>query len=262
VWHYLFISIFFIVGLAVANFFWIRWTWLYALLGIGIWFAMLGSGIHATAAGIVVAMFIPARGKYDTDTFLSNVNNHLGKFACEPGSCGYSILLNRQHLVACHEIELSCHDLLTPMQRLEHNLQPWIAFVVLPLFALANAGLTLEGMDLSDAISHPVSLGVILGLSVGKPLGISLSTYLGCRLLKISLPSGVKWSHVIGASMLGGIGFTMSLFMSGLSFTSPEYVDLSKLGIMIASIVSGVFGFLVIRSVGDTAGESGRPATE
>jgi len=246
VWNYLAVSIFFLAGLALASFFWIRWTWLYALLGIGIWLAILGSGIHATVAGVVVAMFIPAKSRHDTDTFLNRVRNDLDQFECEPGSCGYSILLNPRHLNACQDIELGCHELLTPMQRLEHDLQPWIVFVILPLFALANAGFALKGMDLYHAISHPVTLGVMIGLVVGKPLGILLFTYLGYKGLRAPLPSGVNWSHIVGASMLGGIGFTMSIFISGLSFSSAEFVEFSKLGIFLGSLIAAVSGLVVL----------------
>lgn len=246
VWHYLLISVVFLIALAVANSLWIRWTWVYALLGIGIWFTILGSGIHATVAGVVVAMFIPARGKYDTDTFIKNVSTSLSNFECEPGSCGYSILLNSKHLSAVHAIELACHDVETPVQRLEHGLQSWIAFVVLPLFALANAGLSLKGMDFFRALSHPVSLGILLGLVLGKPLGITVFTYVAHKIAKAPLPSGVTWLHIIGASILGGIGFTMSLFISGLSFTSAGLVEFSKLGILVGSLVSGVLGLALL----------------
>jgi NhaA family Na+:H+ antiporter len=246
VWKYVLVSVLFLLALALANFFWVRWTVLYAVLGIGMWFAILGSGIHATVAGVLVAMFIPARGKYDTDTFITKVHRNLDDFQCEPGSCGYTILLNRQHLNACQSIELACHDLQTPLQRLEHGLQSWIAFLVLPLFAFANAGLHFEGMDVFHAMGHPVTLGIILGLVVGKPVGICLFTYVAQRILKTPLGSGVGWSHIVGASMLGGIGFTMSLFIQGLSFSSAHFQEYSKLGIFVGSLISGVMGLLFL----------------
>jgi NhaA family Na+:H+ antiporter len=249
VWHYLLLAILFLMALAVANFFWVRWTLVYAILGICIWFTMLGSGIHATVAGVIVAMFIPARGKYDTDTFLDKVHKQLSDFRCEPGSCGYTILLNPQHLNACHNIELACHDLQTPLQRLDHGLQAWIAFLVLPLFAMANAGISLEGVSVLHAMSHPITLGIVIGLVVGKPVGISLFTYLAHKILKAPLPSGVHWQHIVGASILGGIGFTMSLFISGLSFTSAESVAFSKLGILAGSVISGILGLIVLKAV-------------
>ena len=247
VWHYLLLSGLFLVGLAIANFFWIRSALIYAILGICIWFTILGSGIHATVAGVIVAMFIPARGRYDTDTFITEVDRLLQEFQCEPDSCGYSILLNPQHLNAAQGIEIACRDVLTPLQRLEHGLHSWIAYLILPLFALANAGFTLKGVNIAAAIGHPVTLGITLGLVLGKPIGITLFTYLAYRILKTPLPSGVNWSHIIGASILGGIGFTMSLFISSLSFASHEFVGYSKLGILAGSVVSGILGLVVLR---------------
>jgi len=249
VWHYLLVAILLLLALAVANYFWVRRTLVYAFLGICVWFAILGSGIHATVAGVLVAMFIPARGKYDTDTFINKVLKNLGDFRCEPGSCGYTILLNPEHLNGCQNIELACHDVQTPLQRLEHGLQAWIAFLILPLFAMANAGIALKGVNVIHAISHPVTLGIVIGLVVGKPVGISLFTYLAHKMLKAPLPSGVRWSHIIGAGILGGIGFTMSLFISGLSFTSAESVEFSKLGILAGSLISGILGLIVLRAV-------------
>jgi NhaA family Na+:H+ antiporter len=247
IWQYLAVAGLFLVGLALANSLWIRWTLVYALLGIGMWFAVLGSGVHATVAGVVVAMFIPARAKYDTDTFLGKVKAYTEEFECEPGNCGYTILLNKQHLDTVLAIEEACHDVETPLQRLEHGLQSWITVVILPLFAVANAGLVFEGLDFMNAMSHPITLGVALGLGIGKPLGIIIFTYLAFKVLKAPLPSGVNWSQILGAGMLGGIGFTMSLFISGLSFSSPEFADLSKLGILSGSLFSGILGLLVLR---------------
>ena len=246
VWSYLAVCVLFLMGLVVANLLWIRSPLVYGLLGVGIWFAILGSGVHATVAGVVVAMFIPARGKYNTDTFIETCKAHLKRFECEPGSCGYSILLHPEHLNAVHDINVACLDVETPVQRLEYSLHPWIVFLVLPLFALANAGLSLRGINMPVAVIHPVTLGIILGLVLGKPIGISLFTYLAFRIFKAPLPSGVCWSHIIGASMLGGIGFTMSLFISGLSFPPGDFTEFSKFGIIVGSLVSGVLGLGVL----------------
>jgi NhaA family Na+:H+ antiporter len=246
VWHYLLLSILFFAGLTLANILWIRWTLLYALLGIGLWFTILGSGIHATVAGVVVAFFIPARGRYDTETFLKKVKLYLEDFECGPEASGHTVLLNQEHLNDIRGIEEACHNVETPLQRLEYNLHPWISLFILPLFALANAGLLLKGMDIAHAFFHPVTLGIFLGLVLGKPTGIFLFTYLSSRIFKAPLASGVNWVHILGASMLGGIGFTMSLFISGLSFASNQYLELSKLGIIIGSIVAGVLGLVVL----------------
>jgi len=242
VWSYLIICIFFVAGLLVANLLWIRWTLLYALLGLGIWLAVLNSGVHPTVAGFVVAMFIPARGKYDTDRFVKKVEEIMDEFQCEEQSCGYSILLDRGHLNAVHALEIACHEVETPLQRLEHSLHPWIAFLLLPLFAFANAGLSLKGMDVTSIVHQPLTLGITLGLFLGKPIGIALFSFLAVRTGIAVLPAEVRWSHIIGAGLLGGIGFTMSLFVSGLSFSSPELLNYAKLGILLGSILSAVAG--------------------
>jgi NhaA family Na+:H+ antiporter len=246
-WDYLLLSILFLAGLAIANMLWVRSTLLYAFLGIGLWFTILGSGIHATVAGVLVAIFIPARGRYDTQTFLKKVKAYLDDFECDPDACGYSVLLNQEHLNDIRGIEEACHDVETPLQRLEYTLDPWISLVILPLFALGNAGLLLKGLDIANAILHPVTLGIFLGLVLGKPTGIFLFTYLASRIFKAPLTSPVTWGHILGASMLGGIGFTMSLFISGLSFSSTQFLELSKLGIILGSLVSGVLGMFLLR---------------
>ncbi|MCP4669187.1 MAG: Na+/H+ antiporter NhaA [Deltaproteobacteria bacterium] len=245
-WNYLLFSTFFFAGLAVANMLWIRWTLVYALLGSGLWFAFLGSGIHATVAGVMVAMFIPARGKYDTITFLEKIKGYLEHFECEPDSCGHTVLLNQKHLNDIRSIEEASHHVQTPLQRLEYNLHPWISMAVLPLFALANAGLVLKGVEIAETVFHPVTLGIALGLILGKPIGIFGFTYFAATIFRTPLTSGVTWSHILGASMLGGIGFTMSLFISGLSFSSAPFLELSKLGILLGSLISAVAGIIVL----------------
>jgi NhaA family Na+:H+ antiporter len=158
--------------------------------------------------------------------------------------------MNQQHLDAVQAIEIACSNVETPLQRLEHHLQSWVAYLVLPLFALANSGLALRQLDMFTAIRHPVTLGVALGLVSGKPLGIVSFTYLGFKLLQAPLLHGIKWSHIVGVSLLGGIGFTMSLFISGLSFTSVQLSDFSKLGIIAGSVVSGIAGWIVLGFLG------------
>jgi len=241
VWQNLIFSTLFFVALGVANALWVKKTLVYIVLGMGMWFTILGSGVHATIAGVVVALFIPATGKYDTETFARNVKAYLNQIVCE-NDCGRTILMNQQHLDAVQAIEIACSNVETPLQRLEHYLQSWVAYLVLPLFALANSGLALRELDMFTAIRHPVTLGVMFGLVFGKPLGIVSFAYLGSKLLQAPLLHGIKWSHIAGVGLLGGIGFTMSLFISGLSFTSAQVSDFSKLGIIAGWIVLGFLG--------------------
>ncbi|RTZ95437.1 MAG: Na+/H+ antiporter NhaA [Deltaproteobacteria bacterium] len=248
-WKYLLLSLLFLFLMAICNLLWIRVTLVYAVLGIGLWFAILGSGIHATVAGVLTAMFIPARGKYDTQTFINKVQRYIHEFNCQGEyECGYTILLNKNHQNAVHHIDMACEEVKTPLQKLEWNLNPWVAYLILPLFALANSGIVFRDLNFGESLSHPVTLGVLLGLIVGKPVGISLFTFLSVKLLKTELYTGITWQHILGASMLGGIGFTMSIFITGLSFENAAYTELSKLGIIFASLVSGGVGFFILRS--------------
>jgi NhaA family Na+:H+ antiporter len=255
IWSNLIISLFLIFGLAVANFFWIRQTLIYAILGLAVWFFVLGSGVHPTIAGVIVSFFVPARGRYDTDNFLQNIKKITEKFECEEQSCGYSILLNQEHMYAVQALEMACHDVETPLQRLMHALHPWVAFFILPLFAMGNAGLIFRGIVFSEAVSNPVILGIIFGLVVGKPIGILLFSYLSVKTGIASLPQEVRWSHIFGGAMLGGIGFTMSLFLSELSFSDPHIIDYARIAILAGSILSALFGMSYLGLISTSASD-------
>lgn len=245
-WQYLFVALFFLGCISVANLLWIRYTLLYVILGTGVWVAILGSGIHATVAGVVVALLIPAQGRYDTATFIQKVSRYLDKFDCDKESCGFTVLINQQHLTIIQNIGNACHQTMTPLQRMLGSLNSWVALVILPLFALANAGVYLGDMEMQTALTSSISLGVMLGLILGKPLGIFTFTFTASKLMKAPLSHGVTWAHIFGASMLGGIGFTMSIFISGLSFTDPKFLELSKFGIIGGSLISGVLGLIFL----------------
>lgn len=241
-WQYLLVSLLFLGGIVLANMLWVRYTLLYVLLGAGVWVTILESGIHATVAGVVVALLIPAQGRYDTGTFMQKVSRYLDKLDCSGDSCGYTVLINQQHLTVIQNIENACHQTQTPLQRMLGGLNSWVALVILPLFALANAGVYLGDMDIQASLASSVTLGVLLGLVVGKPLGIFSFTYAASKLLDAPLAHGVTWLHIFGAGLLGGIGFTMSIFISGLSFARPEFIELSKFGVICGSFLSAVLG--------------------
>ena len=233
--------------LALANAAWVRSALVYTVLGAALWAAVLLSGLHATVAGVLLALFIPARGMYDTDKFMQEVTHYLGEITCSADRCGYTILLDAKHLNAVQSIEMACHRVETPLQRMEHSLQPWVAFLIVPLFGLANAGFSLEGIGLADAVASPLAVGIAAGLFVGKPAGIVLFSWLFVRFGLASLPSGVTWTQVLAAGMLGGLGFTMALFIDGLSFTDPRFIDYAKLGILAGSLLSGIAGMVLLQ---------------
>lgn len=245
---YLVAAIVLIGVLFVLNRLWVLSPVPYFIVGALLWFAVSHAGLHATIAGVIVAMFIPAVGKYDTSIFLDMVQERLEQIRCEDEDCGNTIMVNRTHLNAVQDIELACREVATPLQRLEHGLSSWVGFLVLPLFALSNAGVVLGSIDLAEALVHPVTLGVTLGLAIGKPIGIFSFTYLVTKVLKTQLIQGVTWRHIFGASCLGGIGFTMSLFISSLSFGVPVYLEYAKIGIIAGSVICAVAGFLVLRT--------------
>ena len=219
----------------------------YAVLGLILWLAFLQSGIHATIAGVLLAFTIPASSRYDTNKFSEKVRQLISHFD-STGDEWKNVLNNseRQHDVLA--IEESCEKVLTPLQRFEHGLHPWVSFFIIPVFALANAGVTLTDMDILDALLSPVSLGIIVGLFIGKQLGIFAFSFLAVKLKLSSLPEGVNWKNLYGAGILAGIGFTMSLFIAGLAFNNPALIDLSKIGVLSGSLISGIVGFVFLRS--------------
>jgi NhaA family Na+:H+ antiporter len=218
---------------------------IYVLLGVVLWVCMIKSGVHATIAGVLLALVIPARTRISETQFLDSADASLAAFraADEPGT---TVLTNRGHQEALHELQAATDLAQSPLQRMEHSLHGVVAFVIMPVFALANAGVPLTGV--ASALGSPIALGIALGLLLGKPLGITLLSYAAVRAGAADLPEGVSWRQIHGASWLAGIGFTMSLFIAGLAFIDPSVLDTAKIGILGASMIAGVVGYLLVRS--------------
>lgn len=228
---------------------------LYALLGVVLWLAFLQSGIHATIAGVLLAATIPANPPIDRQSFVRRSQSYLSKFE-EAGEMGASIQMNSEQLAAVRELERAAEGVLSPMQRLEDGLHPVVAYAIMPLFALANAGVIIAG-DLSAALFSPVGMGVAAGLILGKQLGIFSFAWFFSRIGLTARPRGLRWRHIYGAAWLGGIGFTMSLFITSLAFNDPALVASAKIGLLVASVVSALGAAVVLlggarRSRGDT----------
>lgn len=231
--------------LLLANISGFRAVAIYVVLGLVVWLAFLQSGVHATIAGMLVALTIPARNRIDAPSFLKRARDLLAQF--EGGRMAQAqILTDEQQQSAVQELEDACEAVLSPLQRLEHNLHPWVTFGIVPVFALANAGVSLSGTSMS-ATTLPVMLGVVLGLVVGKPFGLLGATWLALRLRVAALPEGVQWRHVVGVGCLAGLGFTMSLFIGTLGLSDPALLEAAKLGIIAASLVAGLSGFILLR---------------
>ena len=240
--------------LAVANRLGIQRTSVYALIGVAAWVLMLKSGVHATIAGVLVALTIPATRKMDEVAFADRVSALLERF--REGIAGSPTDPTPDQQAAVHGLEVACEQVETPLARLEHGLHGVVAFGIMPVFALANAGVGLGG-GLAALATDAVALGVMLGLVVGKPLGVMLLSVLAVKTGLAVLPSGVTWRHVFGVSLLTGIGFTMSIFIANLAFGPGPLLDSAKVGILAASLVSGVLGALVLlRLAPATAGRA------
>ncbi|HEU4563174.1 MAG TPA: Na+/H+ antiporter NhaA [Gemmatimonadaceae bacterium] len=219
----------------------------YALLGVVLWVAFLKSGVHATVSGVLLAMTIPSRTRINEDEFLDRTRSLLDEFerACGPET---TVLTNRAQQEAIEGIEIACEQAQAPLLKMEHKLHGIVAFGIMPLFALSNAGVALGGVG-GGALTGPVTLGVVLGLVLGKPIGITLFSWAAVRFGLAVLPTGVSWRTLHGVSWLGGIGFTMSLFIAGLAFEGSAMLDAAKVGILAASLIAGTVGWLLLRRV-------------
>ena len=237
-----------LAALVLANRLHVRHPAAYAILGVGLWVAFLASGVHATIAGVLLALTIPARTRVDTGEFFRRAHALLHHFDLA-GEEAADIRTNADQQAALAELEDLAEGVQTPLQRLEHALHPWVAFVIVPLFALANAGVALGG-GLGAALREPVTLGVVAGLLLGKQLGVTGAAWLAVRAGLADLPEGVTWRHVYGAGWLAGIGFTMSLFVGSLAFGEGPLLDAAKVGILAASLVAGVAGWATLRGAG------------
>lgn len=251
-----------LVTAAMANRAGIRNPWFYAGIGLALWGAVLTSGVHATVAGVLLAMTIPVRTQIHEGTFVSAAQRALADFAdaahVTATDPDVTVLSNTQHHTAVEELETLCELAQPPLIRLEHALHGVVAFAIMPLFALSNAGVTLSAGTVAAATQSPVAIGVILGLVLGKPLGIAAFSWIAVRMGIASLPASVTWPMLSATGLLGGIGFTMALFVASLAFVTPELLEAAKLGVLVASTVAGVAGWLILRRVTVTAPLSSR----
>jgi NhaA family Na+:H+ antiporter len=220
----------------------------YALLGIALWVAFLKSGVHATVAGVLLAMTIPASTVIDRRGFLERVRGYLDRFEIEGIRNGNSFTTKKQRALL-QGIEDCTHSVEAPLQRMEHALHPWVAYFIMPVFALANAGVDLR-TDILAALLNPITLGIIAGLVIGKQVGITFMAWLVTRIGLSKKINGVTWRQIYGASMLAGIGFTMSLFISNLAFSDSAMLSNAKVGILAASFVSAGLGWMVLNRNG------------
>lgn len=217
----------------------------YSILAVGGWAGLLASGIHATIGGVVVAMLVPVTAKLAPGDFFQRAGERLRELKGARIS-RTSMVTDNTQLKSLDDLYLAVEDMRPVGVALEHLLHPLQVFLILPLFAFLNAGVALDGEVLSTAF-NPISFGIVAGLVLGKPVGVLLFSWLAIKSGKAGMPEGVGWGHLIGVGCLAGVGFTMSIFISDLAFSDPLAGAWSKAAILVASLVSGVLGYFVLR---------------
>jgi len=235
------VMMFFLVALNLGG---IRWPLPYILLGVVLWIAMLKSGVHATLAGILLAFTIPMRPKYDPKRFLEHIEELLGQIK-HAHRREENIIINDALRSRVQALGEGVRLVQAPAQLLERKMHLPSAYLVIPIFSLANAGIPIDWSSLGSIITHPVSVGITAGLVLGKLLGIVGFSWVAIRLGLTALPSGLNFKHLVGVGLMGGIGFTMSIFIAELGFARyPEDLLMAKTGILLASALAGISGFV------------------
>ena len=229
----------------------------YLLLGVVLWFCVYSSGIHATIAGVLLAFAIPSGTRVNLDTFtrwsksrMAEASHHYEPHLPVIGQPDYLDQVTRLAVVSAQVIP--------PATRLERLLYPWVYFLILPLFALTNADVAFMGSSLDSIVGSPVFLGVFFGLILGKPIGIVLMSLVIVKAKVSSLPENVNWGHIVGAALLGGVGFTMAIFVANLAFVAEADIVAAKVAILTASLLAGVVGFLFLFLQAKRAADKGQ----
>lgn len=234
----------FTIGLMVlANRMGIRATWVYAILALIVWVDVLGSGVHATIAGVMVAMVIPVRPNIDPGEFMDTASSLLNKARGEDNSLD-ALIHDAERRRNLDQLALTVEDAIPPATAMEHRLHPVQSLVILPLFALFSAGVAFSPENL-EGFPTSVSLGVIVGLVLGKPIGVLAASWLVLRFANSNM-AGLNLRQLLGAGFLAGIGFTMSIFISELAFVSEVLIDHAKVGILLASLLAGISGAIIL----------------
>src|SRR5690606_18812421 len=222
----------------------------YAIFGIlGVWTSFLLSGVHATIAAVLAAFTIPADVRLKENSYIEKIKNYLDKFKkIDPNNKIPTLTNDQLHIL--DEIKKDTNQAIPPLQQLEHAMHPFVTFFIIPVFALANAGVTVIDIELDQLFSTNVALGVALGLLFGKVIGVVGFTWLSMKMKIAPFPDGMNLRNLFGLGLLASIGFTMSLFITSLAFTHEEYITQAKIGIFTASIIGGILGYWVLSRQG------------
>ena len=214
----------------------------YAALGIMVWAAVFQSGVHATIAGVAIGLLMPVFSKRGDRSAAPEAADIISDLESAPDSHG-------EEISRWQRLQTLGRESVPMLERYEHHLHPWSSFVILPLFALSEAGIVIRPETVTEALESPITLGVVLGLIVGKTVGIFLGAWIATVIGLADLPKHVSWPHIIGVGALAGIGFTVAIFVATLAYDDAGLIDQAKFGIVVASIVAGVLGALILRLV-------------
>ncbi len=225
----------------------------YIGFGIMMWYFFLQSGIHCTIAGVIVAFLIPARPRMNVKHYIERMRDTINKFPVLKADADDNtdkIVLDSKQIDELKSIEAASNRVISPLQSLENSMHGWVNYCIMPLFAFANAGVQLSSSG-DSSIFGPVTFAVLLGLTLGKFVGVYLFTYLAIKSKMVHMPKGMNWKNLTGISLLGGIGFTVSLFIASLSFADefPELLNQAKLGVLLGTVTAGVLGYIVLNIV-------------
>lgn len=229
----------------IGNFIGIRSLLFYSIVGLGgFWLSFSMSGVHATISGVIAAFAIPADVKIKGVDYATKMKDLLGQFIKAKTDKTTTLITNEQ-IKVIQKIKFYSDAALTPLQQLEKYLHPIVGFVIMPIFALANSGITFDGHILKE-LNSPVTYGIIFGLVLGKFIGITGMVKLLTMFKIVSLPKGITWRHIMGVGFIAGVGFTMSLFINNLAFTDPVFISQAKTGILFASLIAGLLGYFML----------------
>jgi NhaA family Na+:H+ antiporter len=243
-WNYVIIALIIYSGLIALSYFRINAKYIYIAAGITIWYLFLKSGIHPTIAGVLMAFVIPVNRKIGKLKFSKELKSIAKDFKESQSS---EVFLNSKQLDAVNRAECLVEKVQPYLQHLEHKMHTWVAFFIMPVFALANAGVELFNSQSSGI--NPIAWHIGIALIVGKVLGISLFSYLSLRFKLAILPDNVNMKMIVGVSFLGAVGFTMALFINTLAFSDPTYINAGKIGIIVSSFIAGIIGFIILKKV-------------
>lgn len=247
--HSLLSGLFFILVLFVVNKLKIRKPWLYLLICIfGVWLDFLHSGVHATIVGILVAMTTPLKSDIDDIAYSKRLKELSDQFEETCTERAGDIIASQRQIKIVEEIRDISIKAESPLQRLEHNVTPFVNYFVLPVFALSNAGVEIK-LDSFSGLVTPLGLGIGLGLMLGKFIGVAGTAFLMIKLKLAELPKNVNFQHIIGIGLLAGIGFTMSIFITELALGNVVHKNTAKLAILLASVIAASVGYLKLKSI-------------